>query len=93
MWMEIGKNAFNLKDVSTVPFNEDDKQVVITMNNNRDIVINATVIKNSDALYDMIIDSIHAMKKRDDSREKNQTELIKSILSELKLISQNLRRF
>ena len=92
MWMKIGKTAFNLKDVSTVQFNEDEKQIVITMNNNRDIAINATTITNPDTLYDMIIDSLHAMKKTNDSREENQTELLKSILSELKLISQNLRR-
>ena len=93
MWREIGNIFINFRDISAVQLiSKEDKKVVITMNNNRNFTINEAEGFDPDAIYNKIADLLELIVETDDIREKERTELLNSILSELKLISQNLRR-
>lgn len=62
------------------------------MNNSQRIILKAGENVDPDALCDSIADLLESIIETDDSREKERIELLNSILSELRLISQNLRR-
>ena len=92
MWRDIGSAIVNLRDISMVQLNEDDEKVVITLNGNQQIVISASDSPDVFTIYNFIADLLKSVMERDNSLEKDRTELLSGILSELKLISQNLRR-
>ena len=92
MWRDIGSAIVNLRDISMVQLNEDDEKVVITLNSNQRIVLPASDSADTITIYNFIADLLESVMESDNSREKDQAELLSGILSELKLISQNLRR-
>lgn len=94
MWFNLDNVDFDLREVSSVHLLEKNggKQLVIVMKNQKEIKGNITNDNTSDSVYDSITSLLHALRERDMRTEKNTFELRSRILSELKLISQNLRR-
>ena len=93
MWINEGKSSFDLKEVSTVTLQEDDGKVVLIMKNGQQLVINDTRDGTLSKTYDSITRLLEVTRKAEDRITNDSFELLKRILSELKLISQNLRRF
>ena len=93
MWINEGKSSFDLKEVYTVTLQEDDGKVVLIMKNGQQLVINDTRDGTLSKTYDSITRLLEVTRKAEDRITNDSFELLKRILSELKLISQNLRRF
>ena len=93
MWFKSGNTSLDLNEVSSVVLLQEEKErVVIIMKNNREITIQTEGNVTPAIAYKSITDLLQETRKRDERIMVNTFELLKSIRSELKLISQNLRR-
>ena len=79
MWRDIGSAIVNLRDISMVQLNEDDEKVVITLNGNQQIIISASDSPDVFTIYNFIADLLKSVMERDNSLEKDRTELLSGI--------------
>ena len=92
MWLNAGNNSFDMKEVSAVMLQEDDGKIVMIMKNGQQFTINITGDGTPSETYDSITHLLKEMRESEERDIDNSFELLKRILSELNLISQNLRR-
>lgn len=94
MWQILGNNSFDLREVSSIHLLEENghERVVILMKNQKEINVVAEDNVTPTLAYESLTNLIKAMHERDNRFENNKIELLKRISSELKLVSQNLRR-
>ena len=94
MWFTHGDFSVDLREVSSMHLLDEngEEQVVIMMKNQHQIKVNITDDTTPTIIYESLTNLINAMHKSDDRLKTNTFEVLKSIRSELNLISQNLRR-
>ena len=92
MWFKSGNTSLDLREISTVTLlQEDEEKVVITMKNSQQIILQPEDNVPPAIAYESITGVLASMREREDSHIKNEFELFKSALSELRLISQNFK--
>ena len=92
MWYDFDGYCIDLSKVSALTHDEAERKVTFIMDNGQHI--NFPVAENStpDQIQGEFTRLLKSIADRDERIMVNSFELLKGILSELKLISQNLRR-
>ena len=92
MWFKSGNTSLDLREISTVTLlQEEEEKVVITMKNSQQIIFQPEDNIPPAVAYESITGMLEAMRKKEDKRIKNELELFKCALSELRSISQNFK--
>ncbi len=92
MWFKSGNISLDLREISTVTLlQEDEEKVVITMKNNQKIIFQPEDNVPPTIAYKSITDMLESMRESEDRLIKKKLELFNSVLSELRLISQNFK--
>lgn len=92
MWYKSGNTSLDLREISTVTLlQEDEEKVVITMKNSQQIIFQPEDNIPPAVAYESITGMLESMREKDDKHIKSALELFKSVLSELRLISQNFK--
>ena len=92
MWFKSGNISLDLREISTVTLlQEDEEKVVITMKNNQQIIFQPEDNVPPATAYESITDMLESMRESEDRLIKKKLEVFNSVLSELRLISQNFK--
>ena len=92
MWFKSGNMSLDLREISTVTLlQEEEEKVVITMKNNQQIIFEPEDNVPSAVTYESITGMLASMREKEHKRKKSEFELFKSVLSELRSISQNFK--
>lgn len=95
MWYVFEEFSIDISKISAVTQNDDESSITLIMDSGKDIVIKVTEVERDttpSVLVESITRRLKELRERDDKRITDRNELLKGILSELKLISQNMRR-
>ena len=95
MWYVFEGFSIDISKISAVTQNDDESSITFIMDSGANIVIKVTEVEQ-DTTPSVLVESftrrLKELRERDDKRITDRNELLKGILSELKLISQNMRR-
>ena len=91
-WLDIGNTRINMGEVVMIQFSEEKaKPIVLHLKSGQNIIIqNTTSDMNDRELFEHLFDYLNTIAESEDRLKTDSFELLKSILSELELISGKL---
>ena len=91
MWSKIGNTSLDISDVSNVSLDRDDETVTVTMKGGQQIVFRPGESSTPEMLFESITSLLKEMTERNDKYKEDTFDFFKRTLSELELISQELK--